>query len=221
MAVVVVAINPSEIFKKTRDTRRSSDLKTLNNAISYFQVSLPDASLGELNTIYVSIPDSSATCDNLGLPHPPSGWFYQCSTVDNYQKVDGTGWIPVNFKQMDIGTPLSVLPIDPINQTSTGNYYTYVVGGSWEISAICESQKYLKEKSGISELDKKKYNDSASALRNFLRLRAEKILKLLLIQSQKIEVHEDELEYVSLINKEISKWIQYGEEIVKGEGYEA
>ena len=83
------------------------------------------------------------------------------------------------------------------------------------------SQKYLKEKSGISELDKKKYNDSASALRNFLRLRAEKILKLLLIQSQKIEVHEDELEYVSLINKEISKWIQYGEEIVKGEGYEA
>lgn len=83
------------------------------------------------------------------------------------------------------------------------------------------SQKYLKEKSGVSELDKKKYNDSASALRNFLRLRAEKILKLLLIQSQKIEVHEDELEYVSLINKEISKWIQYGEEIVKGEGYEA
>jgi len=145
MAVVVVAINPSEMFKKTRDTRRSSDLKTLNDAISYFQVSLPDAPLGNLKTVYVSIPDTSPTCTNLGLPLLPSGWSYQCSTVDNYQKVDGTGWIPVNFKQMDIGTPLSVLPIDPINQTSTGNYYTYVVGGSWEISAIFESQKYLQE----------------------------------------------------------------------------
>ena len=145
MSVIIITINPSEMLKRTRDTRRISDLKTLNNAIQYFQASLPDASLGSLNTVYVSIPDTSATCANLGLPSLPSGWSYKCSTPDNYRKVDGTGWIPINFKQLDIGAPISALPIDPINQTTTGNYYTYVVGGGWEISAIFESQKYLSE----------------------------------------------------------------------------
>lgn len=83
------------------------------------------------------------------------------------------------------------------------------------------SQKYLKEKSKLSEFDKKRYNDSASALRNFLRLRAEKILKLLLIENEKIEVHEDELIFISLICEEISKWIQFRESIIKGDRYEA
>jgi len=144
MSVIIITINPSEMLKRTRDTRRISDLKTLNNAIQYFQSSLPDASLGSLNTVYVSIPDTSATCANLGLPSLPSGWSYKCSTPDNYRKVDGTGWIPINFKQLDIGAPISALPIDPLNQTSTGNYYTYVVGGSWELTAKVESSKYKK-----------------------------------------------------------------------------
>ncbi|NYT03120.1 MAG: hypothetical protein GKC00_00250 [Candidatus Methanofastidiosa archaeon] len=83
------------------------------------------------------------------------------------------------------------------------------------------SQKYLKEKSNQSDPDKKIYNDSASALRNFLRLRAEKILKLLLIENEKIEVHEEELRFISLISDEISKWIQFRESIIKGDRYEA
>jgi len=145
MSVIIITINPSEMLKRTRDTRRISDLKTLNNAIQYFQSSLPDASLGSLNTVYVSIPDTSATCANLGLPSLPSGWSYKCSTPDNYRKVDGTGWIPINFKQLDIGAPISALPIDPLNQTSTGNYYTYVVGGSWEFTTRFESDKYILE----------------------------------------------------------------------------
>ncbi|NPV50175.1 MAG: hypothetical protein HPY60_03125 [Candidatus Methanofastidiosum sp.] len=83
------------------------------------------------------------------------------------------------------------------------------------------SQKYLKVKSNLSDADKKIYNDSASALRNFLRLRAEKILKSLLIENEKIEVHEDELIFISLIGEEISKWIQFRESIIKGDRYEA
>lgn len=82
------------------------------------------------------------------------------------------------------------------------------------------SQKYLKEKSKLSEFDKKKYNDSASALRNFLRLRAEKILKSLLIENEKIEVHEEELRFTSFIGEEISKWILFRESIIKGDKYE-
>ena len=82
------------------------------------------------------------------------------------------------------------------------------------------SQKYLKEKSNLTDSDKKIYNDSSSALRNFLRLRAEKILKSLLIENEKIEVHEEELRFTSFIGEEISKWILFRESIIKGDKYE-
>lgn len=82
------------------------------------------------------------------------------------------------------------------------------------------SQQYLKEKSNLTEMDKKTYSDSASALRNFLRLRSEKILKTLLIENQKIEVHGSELVFISLLSGEISKWIRFNESVIKGEKYE-
>lgn len=83
------------------------------------------------------------------------------------------------------------------------------------------SQRYLKQKSELTEIDKKAYNESAAALRNFLQLRAEKILKALLIDSQKVEVHIEELAFISGISKEMSKWRRFKESIVKGEKYEA
>ena len=39
------------------------------------------------------------------------------------------------------------------------------------------SQRYLKDRSNLSEMDKKAYSDSAVALRHFLRFRAEKDIK--------------------------------------------
>ena len=58
-------------------------------------------------------------------------------------------------------------------------------------------------------------------MRNLLRLRAEKILKALLVENENIEVHEVELVFISEISKEISKWKDFKESIVKGEDYEA
>ncbi|MGC8776172.1 MAG: LamG domain-containing protein, partial [Minisyncoccia bacterium] len=54
-----------------------------------------------------------------------------------------TGWIPIDFTKQSFGKTLSKLPIDPINQTSTGNYYTYATRGSWELTTRFESQKYI------------------------------------------------------------------------------
>lgn len=82
------------------------------------------------------------------------------------------------------------------------------------------SQRYLKDRSNLSEMDKKAYSDSAAALRNFLRLRSEKIVKSLFMENQKIEVHGSELLFISLIGGEISKWIRFNESIIKGEEYE-
>ncbi len=107
-----------------------------------FQIDQSGTSMGAANTIYVSIPASQTNCSDLGLPSLPDNWFYACSNSTNYRKVDGNGWIPVNFTSLSYRTPLEILPIDPINTTSTGNYYTYITGGSWELNAMFESSKY-------------------------------------------------------------------------------
>ncbi len=138
--VVVLVLNPAQLFAQARDSRRVSDLQTLNSALKF--ISLQGLSEGTANTVYVSIPDSSATCANLGLPTLPAGYTYACATSANFRKVDGTGWIPVNFAALSTGSPLATLPIDPINTTSTGNYYTYVTGGSWRLAAAVESDNY-------------------------------------------------------------------------------
>ena len=139
MSIIIITLNPAEMLKKSRDTKRISNLKSINNALGIFQATRPSASIGTANIVYISIPDSSSTCANLGLPALTTGYQYQCSTTANYRKTDGTGWIPVNFDSLDIGSPLSSLPIDPTNTTSTGLYYTYVVGGSWELRTLMES----------------------------------------------------------------------------------
>ena len=48
----------------------------------------------------------------------------------------------MNFGLFSSGNPLPRLPIDPVNTTSTGSYYTYTPGGSWELAAALESSQY-------------------------------------------------------------------------------
>jgi hypothetical protein len=108
--------------------------------------------MGTSTVIYVSLPDTTSTCFNLSLPTLPAGYAYNCVTQQNLRNTDGTGWIPVNFQRISSNSPISQLPIDPVNTTTTGNYYTYVTGGSWELSSNMES---LKQKSitGFSGTD--------------------------------------------------------------------
>ncbi len=142
VAVVAIwVINPTELLKRSRDSNRLSDLRTLNTALGIVSVQ-GGTYFGSSSVVYVSIPDSSSTCGNLGLPALPSGWSYNCKPNSSYRNVDSTGWIPVNFTSLAIAAPLSVLPIDPINTTSSGLYFTYVAGGSWELTTLTESTKY-------------------------------------------------------------------------------
>ena len=150
---VILTINPQELIKQGRDSTRLSDMAQLNSALNTYQVdsSISDSgqsSFGTASTTYVSIPDPTATsttegnaCTGLGLPTLPSGYSYHCSASSTYRNVDGTGWIPVNFSSISYGSPLGTLPVDPVNTTSSGNYYTYTPGGSWQLTAVPESQK--------------------------------------------------------------------------------
>ncbi|MCL5006827.1 MAG: LamG domain-containing protein [Patescibacteria group bacterium] len=143
-STIIIVINPAQLLDQGRDARRISDLNSLDENISSYIYQGPGLSgLGTTNTVYVSIPDTSAACSNLSLPTLPPGWSYNCVTQTNLFNVNGTGWLPINFTQMAGGSPISTLPIDPINLASKGEYYTYVTNGtSFELTGHFESDKY-------------------------------------------------------------------------------
>ena len=77
--VVILTLNPSELMAQGRDSTRLSDMASLNSAINiYLTDSGGTGSLGTSSILYISVPDSSSTCGDLGLPALPSGWSYNC-----------------------------------------------------------------------------------------------------------------------------------------------
>jgi prepilin-type N-terminal cleavage/methylation domain-containing protein len=146
--VVLFILNPVEMLRQTRDSNRISDLSTVNSAFEIYSTQ-GGTGLGVANTIYISIPDPTTTstagdqCQGLGLPSLPPTYSYHCALSSSFKKIDGTGWIPVNLGSIAINPPLSALPVDPINTTSSNNYFTYITNGSrYELTAPMESQKY-------------------------------------------------------------------------------
>ena len=141
-AAVVIVLNPAELLAQARDSQRLSDISTLKNAVDLMIVDDPSVSLGTPQKVYISIPDTSATCANItGLPVLPAGWTYNCVTSENLRKTDSTGWVPLNFSAIIGGSPIPFLPIDPVNDALTGRYYTYTMRGSYELTALMEAQK--------------------------------------------------------------------------------
>lgn len=148
--VVVLTLNPAQLLQQSRDANRLSDMATLASALNLYvidQTGGSSFSLGNsLNTeISVYDPNGSSTCGSLGLSvwNASSGQAWQCATATSSRLVNGYGWIPVNFSNISSGAPIGSLPVDPVNQTSTGLFYAYNTNGSqFEVTANLESQKY-------------------------------------------------------------------------------
>ena len=137
-AIVIFALNPTELFKKSRDSRRLADMNILYKAITFMESwNTNNFSIGTSTVIYLSLPDTSSTCSTYSLPTPPSGYSYSCVTTANLRNTDGTGWVPIDFSINDSNKYFSSLPIDPTN--SVNYYYSYNPGGSFEINAFLES----------------------------------------------------------------------------------
>jgi type II secretory pathway pseudopilin PulG len=159
LTVTVLILNPVQLLYQSQDARRTADLGTLNKAISlYYSDALNDPStlfMGSSSVLYISVPDNSPTCSDLGLPSLPSGWTYHCAPSSSYTKTDGTGWVPINFNSYSGGNIMPALPVDPANQTSTGDYYAYSTNGTqYELTALPASTKQraaLQEVPDISD----------------------------------------------------------------------
>ncbi len=133
--------NTLDLFRTARDNKRINDLNFLDSAIKTLLATHPDLNLGQENLIYTSLPDSSSTCGSYNLIKIFPPFTYRCQTQANYLKIDGTGWLPIDFRLGKV-LGLSVLPIDPLNNQNY--FYAYQVKGNrYKITTRFESKKYL------------------------------------------------------------------------------
>ncbi len=141
---VVVVFNPAELSAQMRDGQRFAAVGTLRETVGVLVAENPAASFGATNRVFISLPDTSHDCPNvrLLLPPPPAGRTYHCVTAANLRNINGTGWIPVNFTSIRGGSPISVLPIDPINNSSFFYEYIPATHHRYTFSARIESIRY-------------------------------------------------------------------------------
>jgi prepilin-type N-terminal cleavage/methylation domain-containing protein len=149
--ILIITIKPGLIFSKARDTKRINDLKNIEKimyAIHAREYTFNELNYASSNVVYISLQDNYSNCGSWlsQLPSLPSGWSYHCSATPT--NIDGTGWIPIPFSNFPI-LNISQLFIDPINKPPY--YYSFVVGGSYEVTAKLES--IPKNKSHISATD--------------------------------------------------------------------
>jgi prepilin-type N-terminal cleavage/methylation domain-containing protein len=159
--VTLFILNPAEQLRKSRDVGRLSDLATLQSAIESYasvQGGSNSFSLGSSSVTYLSIPDLTATttlgtdCSGLGGNFTGGGSFH-CPASSTFRQINGQGWIPINFANTSFGSSLSKLPVDPVNTTSSNEYYAYQTDGTtFKVWTFPESQTYLPQTGANSNL---------------------------------------------------------------------
>lgn len=140
VAVFSLIIKPAEIVQRARDSRRLNDLNNLQLTLRTLIAENATTSLGNSNTVYLSLPDSSASCTSWleQLPTLPPDWSYRCAAQINLNNLDGSGWLPVNLQTAKTGG-IKQLPLDPINKPPY--YYSYVTANNaYELTAYLVHQ---------------------------------------------------------------------------------
>lgn len=178
--ILVLVLNPAETLKKSRDSQRMSDLATIKTALGLYATSTSSPVMGETNTackgttasesayasgdkIYYSYPSDTpgATISDTTFDGQTTNLTNKQVTNAALSATDGTGWLPVNLSVLSGGSPISNLPIDPINTiasvsstTATDFVYRYVCSEKtlkYEIDARLESTAFTVDDNRMSK----------------------------------------------------------------------
>ncbi len=157
--VVILTLNPAELLRQSRDSRRISDLNTIKSALSLFLADTASSSGlfggagGSFTTCYVSknVGVASQTCGSIMTRSPIITTTSSVADSSN-SKVDGTGWIPVNLTAVSAGSPIGSFPVDPVNATPTFYFYrASSTAASFKLATSMESTKYSNGGTGDVE----------------------------------------------------------------------
>ena len=165
---LVIVLNPAETLKKARDAQRISDLSTLKTAIGLYltNITTPQFAGGNWsaaaacqavvgtwatgNKLYYSVPSTTAVSNGTTVDGVATANLAPV-VVATPSLVSGSGWIPINFGALTGGSPISNLPVDPVNTVATAaapasTDLVYRLGCSqgisYEIDAVLESAAY-------------------------------------------------------------------------------
>ncbi len=131
-AAVVIILNPAELLRQARDGQRFSDFDSVRNSISLYLSSVTNPVIGD-----GPYSMNGTNCYSIVT----AGCSANSSTT-----VDGTGWVAINFNDLasfGLNSPLSALPIDPINNATYHYAYAGNTGNKYyELNTILESSKF-------------------------------------------------------------------------------
>jgi len=139
----LVTLNPVELLAQMRDSQRITTIGMLRDAVSLLVADRPvTTSLAVTNLVHISLPSIHQNCaDIAGLPALPTGQTYRCVTAERLTNIDGTGWIPLDFRGITDGSPFATLPVDPINTSTSFYSFTTAPGERATIAARIESMR--------------------------------------------------------------------------------
>lgn len=139
--VVLLVINPVQMFAQARDSQRIYDLQTLSNATALYITTVTSPAL-QAGT-FVCGTHFGATVTGV------TDDFFAGSNLSAYNVftslVTGLGWVPVDYADISGGSPISALPKDPTNTVASTYYYTYACDNTnkwFEFDVNMESTRY-------------------------------------------------------------------------------
>ena len=120
-------MKPVKIIQKSRDSQRYADINNLTVAVNSYLAN--DYNFEGLDGLYTS--------NNVSF-----------SNDETRKKVDGSGWIGLNFNQMTNGSPMESLPLDPLNNNSY--FYSFAVSvpdKTYEFNCFFENSENMAKAS--------------------------------------------------------------------------
>jgi len=149
--IVLLVLNPAQMFAQARDSQRISDLNTIKSGINLYLSTVIGASLDN---------NSGADCTSGSLwgTLASTTVFTGAHTTFKYASATTTvgvnGWIPIALNNTPGGAPLSALPLDPVGvsgslSSNTNPLYAYFytcssTGEVFELNANLESSRYAQ-----------------------------------------------------------------------------
>ena len=173
---VLFVLNPAETLRKTRDAQRFADLAATKHVIAIYLTTITTPYLGASDSndkckagsgggtyasgdkIFYSVHDDDTLITDTSLDGStfvsiPAA--QQATSSATNQLVDGSGWIPIALSAISGGSPISNLPIDPVNMISDGSVisnsnliYRYACNETdmtFEINTVLESTAFTSD----------------------------------------------------------------------------